>query len=89
MGKRVDIAVGEKGVPIGENHPGAKLSDAEVDHMRELHEEGLVGYRTLAKFFRTTRDTVRQICTFRRRATTPVGWRSVRVDGVRGADDCQ
>lgn len=76
MRRRVDIAVGERGVPIGEHHPGAKLTDEQVDYMRELHEEGLVGYKTLGRFFGVSWNTVKDICKFRRRATTPVGWKS-------------
>lgn len=79
MGKRrKDVAVGERGVPLGEDHPGAKLTDEQVEHMRELYEEGLVGYRALAKAFGVSRDTARQICIFRRRATTPVDWKTKR-----------
>jgi hypothetical protein len=84
MKKRIDIAVGERGQPIGEHHHGAKLTDAEVEHMRDLYEEGVVGYKTLARFFKVSWQSVKMICTYRRRATTPVGWKTLRVDGVRG-----
>ena len=80
MSKRINIAVGERGIPLGENHPGAKLTDRQVEHMRDLYEEGLVGYKTLARWFKCSRDTARGICMFRRRATTPVGWKTKKVD---------
>lgn len=79
MTKRIDIALGERGVPLGENHPMAKLSDRQVEHMRDLYDEGLVGYKTLARWFKCSRDTARGICTFRRRATLPVKWKSKKV----------
>jgi DNA invertase Pin-like site-specific DNA recombinase len=62
---------------LGEAHPRAKLTDAEVDQMRALYEEGLYGYRTLAKTFKCSRNTVKCIVKYRRRNTTPMGYRTV------------
>ena len=69
--KRRVIGVNASGHPVGEDHHGAVLTDVEVDWMRELYEEGFVGYRALAKWFGVPRDTVVAICKYRRRATLP------------------
>lgn len=62
------IPIAESGMPVGEHHPNAKLTDAQVDEMRDLNEEG-IGYRQLAKRFNTSLNTVKDICTYRRRNT--------------------
>ncbi len=50
----------------GENHPRAKLTDHEVEMIRQLHEQG-VSYRKLAKKFDVGKSTVSSICRYRRR----------------------
>jgi len=70
MVKKILIPVNEKGFPVGEKHHNAKLSDVEVELMRDLYEEGLVGYRTLARFFGVPRHTVVGICNYYRRVGT-------------------
>lgn len=55
---------------MGESHPHAKLTDAQVEQMRDMNEEG-IGYRKLAKLFNVSRPTVQSICNYRRRSATP------------------
>ncbi len=74
MPKRL-VAVNESGLRIGEDHPRAKLTDAEVERLRQLHAEG-IGYRRLAVIFEVNRATVRDIVKFRTRAQTPTAWRA-------------
>lgn len=52
----------------GERHPRAKLTDAEVEIIRRIYEEGMVGYRALAQAFAVNRDTIARICRYERRA---------------------
>ena len=61
------IGVDEKGYRVGESHPKAKLSDAQVEQIRSLYEEGFVSYRTLAKWFGVPRTTIAGICSYTRR----------------------
>lgn len=61
------IAVNENGLRIGEDHQRAKLTDHEVDTIRELHEGQGYGYRRLAKMFNVHRMTIRDICKYRKR----------------------
>lgn len=67
------IGVSDVNRVAGESHPHAKLSDAQVDQMRDLHEgEEQLSYRQLAKRFGVPLPTVRSICSYRRRSTVVV-----------------
>lgn len=48
----------------GEQHHRAKLTDAEVAEMRELHEQAEIGYKTLGKMFNCPKGTARNICQY-------------------------
>lgn len=51
----------------GDEHPGAVLTDAEVDLVRDLHEAGW-SYSRLAEKFEVSKSTIAGICQCRRRA---------------------
>ena len=60
------VALNESGTQrIGEGHQRARLTDAQVDQIRDAYEQGLegegprVGYKTLAKRFGVSKRTVR------------------------------
>lgn len=67
----------ERGNRIGESNPRAKLTNHEVDLLREMHEErnadGTHRYSLgrLALRFKVPKSTVQDICSGRRRAQTP------------------
>lgn len=61
----------ERGYRIGESNPAAILSDHEVELMLQLRAEGYT-YSWLADKFECSRETVKSICTFRRRSIAPV-----------------
>lgn len=65
------------GLRVGESHQRAKLTDREVDQIRELHESGELGYRKLATMFEVSRGTIRDIVKCKRRAQVVVGHREV------------
>ena len=48
------VAVNDAGLRIGEDHPNAKLTDAEVERIRSLHEDGM-SYDTLAEKFEVSK----------------------------------
>jgi predicted DNA-binding protein (UPF0251 family) len=82
--KKVTVAVNEHGIRLGQYHHRAKLTDHEVELIRQLHEEGL-SYTQLAEKFDVGKSTIQDICTYRRRAQTPTIWRGVRIpDGGAG-----
>ena len=74
---RITFPVDEKGNPLGEAHHRAVLSDEDVELIRDIYEEGMVGYRTLALAFGVSRTTIQDIVNFRRRASTPARYRTV------------
>ncbi len=74
------IGYGEKGCPVGESHPNAKLTDAEVDRMRDLHEAG-ESLTHLAEMFEVRKSTVHYIVTYQRRAQVVTHWREERKRG--------
>ena len=53
--------------PRGERHPLAKLTDREVEQIREMHDSGEAGYRKIARIFDIHRATVADIVKGRRR----------------------
>lgn len=75
---RKTIAVNDRGQPVGEDHPGTRLTDHEVELIRELHAQGM-SYNRLAEKFDAAKSTIQAICQFKRRAATATRWRTVRV----------
>ena len=66
------VGVNEKGYRIGQNHPGAKLTDHEVDLLRTMREQENLSYRKLAVVFGMSVSCVRRICRYQLRAQTPM-----------------
>lgn len=63
----------KRGNLVGQHHPRARLTDHDVDLIRALHEgEDGLGYRVIARKFEVSVRTVRDICHYQRRATTPM-----------------
>lgn len=84
--KRKTIGVvGPRNTPIGEDHHNAKLTDAQVEEIRDLYDQRdpkgqrVYGYRKLAVRFGVDRMTIRDIVKFRRRACTPDGYKTIEV----------
>lgn len=71
------VGVNEIGKRVGESHHHAKLTDSDVDMIRELHEQG-VSYSQLAEKFEVGKSTIADIVKCRRRAQVPVVWRGAR-----------
>lgn len=66
------VAVNEIGRRIGESHPRAKLSDAIVDWIRDLHEEKHFSYTKIKillynKGIHVSRSCIAAICRYERR----------------------
>lgn len=51
---------------FGEMHYAAKLTDHEVEIVRQLHDEGL-SYLEIAKKFGVSKPSIQRICTHRTR----------------------
>jgi transposase len=78
---RKQIGINERGLRVGEDHQNAKLTDAEVDMIRELHREGL-SYKALAVKFEVSKSLVRYIVQFKRRGQVASSWRTVHVQDI-------
>lgn len=72
------IAFNASGRRVGDTHHNARLTDAEVQLVIELHGEGL-GYGTLAAKFEVSKSLIRDICKGRARWQLPARWRKVHV----------
>ena len=51
----------------GEEHHNAALTDAQVERIRAMHDEGGWSYGALAEKFEVAKSTIFDICSFRRR----------------------
>lgn len=76
MSKRITFGVNETGHALGEAHHRAKLTDEDVELIRDIYEEGMCGYLTLARVWNVDKATIRDIVTYRRRASTPAEYRT-------------
>lgn len=77
MNKRV-VGVNERGLRVGEDHQHARLTDGEVELIRQLHDGGM-SYKKIADKFGVGKSTVADIVKCRRRAQYPTGWRTVEM----------
>ena len=68
------IALGENGRRIGESHHRSRLSDSEVDEIRELREEEGMSYGKLAERLQAPKSTIRDICKYLTRVQVAVRW---------------
>ncbi len=81
--KRIYV-VNENGRRIGESHQGARLSDEQVDRIRDLHEDHGLSYLQLAAMYSVSKQTIASICQYRRRAQTPFGFKTLIVEDDDG-----
>ena len=85
MAKDKFIGVNDEGRRVGEHHHRAKLTDEEVELIRQLAE--LVNpdgsrqwsYYAIAKCFKTNRSTIHDICSMRRRNQFVASFKTVRI----------
>lgn len=78
------IGVDERGVRVGETHHRAKLSDADIDLIRDLAEAGL-SYRQIAEKFDDggpvpSKSTIRDVVKCRRRYQVAIRWKRKKFD---------
>jgi len=76
------VAVNEAGLRIGEDHPNAKLTDAEAERIRSLHEDCGMSYKTIAEKYEISKGAVAKICRYERRGQFVVDFKAVPVDGI-------
>ncbi len=64
---RKTVMVNDAGLRVGEDHPKAQLTDAEVECVRQLREVEGMSYRVLAEKFEQHKGTIAKICRYERR----------------------
>ena len=80
------VGIDERGIRVGEDHQRATLTDAEVELIRELRNpsDGAepLSFGEIARKFEISKGTVFDIVNYRRRASTPMGYKRVRLSIV-------
>lgn len=72
------VACNEHGERVGEDHQHARLTNAQVDEIRDRYEASeAVGYKTLARDYGVAVRTIRDIVNFRRRNAHPERWKRI------------
>lgn len=72
------VALNDRGRPIGESHPLAKLTEADIDLIHWLREQGLSYAEIASKFddgVTVSKSHVRDIIKGRRRAQLATRWK--------------
>jgi antitoxin component HigA of HigAB toxin-antitoxin module len=77
------VGISEFGSRVGETHHRAKLTDHDVDLIRELREDHGLTYQCLAEKFECSKSTIRDICRYRRRWQRPDRWKKVALTDER------
>lgn len=55
------VGVTERGYRVGETHHRAKLTNVQVDLIRELHDTRCIGYKRIGRAFGVAFCTVRRV----------------------------
>lgn len=77
------VACNELGDRIGEGHHNARLTDAQVEEIRDRFEAWPIGhadhegYVSLSRAFDVSKRTIRDIVEYRRRNVWPAKWKRV------------
>lgn len=87
---KVLVGLTDSGRRCGQTHPRAKLTDAQVDRIRDWHDSGLLGYATIVKWCRrefglvVPKSTIADIVCCRRRYALAMTFRTtVRVKAAK------
>lgn len=80
-GQRVQC--NEDGRLVGEDHPRAKLTDHDVDLIRELHEEHGMSTSMIARKFEITPRWALRLVQYTGRVSSPVGVRALGIPSPR------
>lgn len=72
------VPLNSLGIRIGQYHQRAKLSDHDVELIRQLAEQGIC-YKAIATKFEISWVTVGRICRFERRSQTIAKFKKLKV----------
>lgn len=77
------VATNDRGLRIGEGHQRAKLTDREIEEIRDLHEAGAFNCPELGKLYGISRWYAWQVVSYLKRSQTVAGHCEVRLPGDR------
>ncbi len=72
--KSKTIQIGEYGKRVGQTHGMAKLTDHEIDLVRQLREQGMPA-KEIAEKFEVSKRYVYKLVNYERRASVVAEWR--------------
>lgn len=72
------VGVNAEGRRVGESHPNAKLSDLQVETIRQLREDYRVPYRLICDLAGIPKSTVEDVCLYTTRGQMPVKLKPIR-----------
>lgn len=84
--KRVLVGVNEKGKRVGESHQRAKLSDHEIDLIRDLFDDGM-SISEIARKFEIPKSYSWDICHYLVRCQPAVRFKEIEVDVLVCSDN--
>lgn len=71
------VSIGDSGRPVGESAPNAKYTDAEIDMVFELRNQGYF-YREISEMMDMPIRTIRTVLDGSRRSKHVVGWKTLK-----------
>ena len=74
--RRREVRLSIEGQRCGETHPNARLTDHDVELMRQLHEDGMQ-CSEIAEKFECARTTVSGIVNYNHRIAIPMGRKTI------------
>lgn len=77
--KRVILELNENGFRINDSHQFSKISNADVQKIRDLHEDEGLSYDKIAKLFNISKGHIGKICRYEVRAQTPMNYKTIRL----------
>jgi len=72
------VGVNELGRRIGEDHPKAKLTDRQVEMIRQLHEDYHVPYSIICEVLIVSKSTIEDICCYNTRTQLAIRRKTIR-----------
>jgi DNA invertase Pin-like site-specific DNA recombinase len=76
--KRVIVGLNENGRRIGESHPASKLTDHEIDLIRELYDDGM-SISEIARKFEIAKSYCWDICNYYKRCQTISRFKEIEI----------
>lgn len=84
--KKKLVAIGENNRRIGEDHPKAVLTNAQIDQVFDMRERGM-SYGQIAMRLKVSKASIRDILSCRTRSQWAVRFKEIEVEDDRKESD--